>query len=234
MKNPEKPKAKHAKESSGRIEPLKLKEVNSVRHKVNHLLRRMAVVGGLGLATGAGAGAYSQHVYRDWIGYHPEPVAEAVAEEQIVEAEDPGLLDQAEKALSDATQWAREKIGSKAKKNKLVQQYRDTKKELLEIKNKMLRLGDKTAFWVPFLLTFLATVVLAGKIIETKKYFSESVDPEVEANLGRIQSKINELVDRVNTMKEKELRSEGVQEGLSDEMARLVNDFGDLEKDVEG
>lgn len=222
------------------MEKVELEKVNGLRRRLKELLRHVAVIGGIGLASGGVAGEVGQSKYRDWMDYHPDQV-ENVKADPLKEAPKPpeekeaeGYLEKAKKTLASAKKIVGEKISDLTESSQTVQQYRQTRKELAEIKKKFLEVGDKTAFWLPFILTFLASALLANKILQVKKSLSERVDPVVERNMSTIESKLNELVDRVNAMKNTSAPSVEAQEKLARELNQLSNDFLARDYEFEG
>ncbi|MBI5422028.1 hypothetical protein HZA44_02755 [Candidatus Peregrinibacteria bacterium] len=222
------------------IERVELEKVNGLRRRLKELLKQAAVIGGISLASGGAVGTVSQSKYRDWMGYHPDqtemakPDAPKEAPKVQEEKEAEGYLEKAKKSLAAAKKIVGEKISDLTESSETVQQYRQTRKELAEIKKKFLEVGDKTAFWLPFILTFLASTLLANKIVQVKKLLSERVDPVVERNMTVIESKLNELVDRVNAMQSKPSASIETQARLASELNRLSNDFLAKEYEFEG
>jgi hypothetical protein len=182
------------------IELLKLKAVNGYRRRIRGILQKWGVVLGLGTLAGAGVGSYAQEKYRKMTGYdpNPKPTQVAPAEEDLEEEDSEGLLDEAKKTLQKAKEWSKKKIDSAFERTKLAKSYRETKKQVSNKYRGLLKAGDEAAYWMSFLLTFLAATLLASKIIETKKALSQSVDPGVERNLQEIQAKINEVIARIN------------------------------------
>lgn len=226
--------------SSHPIEKVELEKVNGLRRRLKELLRRAAVIGGIGLASGGVAGEMGQSKYRDWMDYDPDRVEVAKADQpkempknQEAKVEE-GYLEKAKKTLASAKKIVGEKISDLTESSETVQQYRQTRKELAEIKKKFLEVGDKTAFWLPFILTFLASTLLANKILQVKKSLSERVDPVVERNMAAIESKLNELVDRVNAMQTAPASSIEAQEKLARELNQLSSDFLAREYEFEG
>jgi hypothetical protein len=208
------------------IEKLKLEKVNGFRRRMKELFRKIILIGGIGLASGGVAGKMGQDKFRGWMDYDPARVEEVKAEtpKAPVEKEPQGYYEKAKRTLAAAKRIVGEKISDVTEHSETVQQYRQMRKELAEIKKKFLEAGDKTAFWLPFLLTFLATVMVANKILQVKKSLSESVDPAVERNMARIESKLNELVDRVNGMQEEPVLSPAEQAKLLRELDELSSD----------
>jgi len=209
------------------LEKLRLERVNGLRRRLKEILKRVVIVTGLGVASGGIAGEVSQHYYRDWMNYHPDQAAGSKVESQAQSAESTegveakGYLERAKKSLSEARQAVGEKIDSLTENSKMVQQYREIRKELLEIKEK----GDKAAFWFPFILTLLAATLLANKILQVKKSLSERIDPVIEKDMGRIAAKLNEIVDTVNAMQAGKVQSPEVQAKLMQETDQLASEF---------
>lgn len=226
--------------SSHPIEKVELEKVNGLRRRLKELLRHVAVIGGIGLASGGVAGEVGQSKYRNWMDYDPDRVEVAKADQpegalkpQEAKGEE-GYLKKAKKTLASAKKIVGEKISDLTEGSETIQQYRQARQELAEVKKKFLEMGDKTAFWLPFILTFLASTLLANKILQVKKSLFEPVDPVVERNMAVIESKLNELVDRMNAMQTAPAPSVEAQEKLARELNQLSNDFLAKEYEFEG
>ncbi|MBN2096611.1 hypothetical protein JW752_04435 [Candidatus Peregrinibacteria bacterium] len=191
------------------IEKVKIERVNGFRRRVKSVLKRLGVVGGAGIVAGGLSGQAVQEWYRDLVDYHPdEAVHEQVLtleEMEAMQGEVPEEVrkpqnwkERAKRTYGKAKEWSKKKIDSALEKSKLVNKYRETQKELKEAYQNLLEAGDKAAFWFPFLLMFLAASLLTNKIIKVKKDWLEPVDPMVEANMEKLEEKLNELVDRFN------------------------------------
>lgn len=219
------------------IEKVKLERVNGLRRRLRELLRHAALITGVGLASGGVAGGVGQSKYRDWMDYHPDEAKvgqskEAPKPQEEKEAE--GYLEKAKKSFASAKKIVGEGIGNLTEGSETVQQYRQTRKELSEIKKKFLEAGDKTAFWLPFVLTFLAAAMLANKILQVKKSLSERIDPVVERNWAAIETKLNQIVERVNAMQTAPAPSAETQAELARELNRLSSDFLAQKYEFEG
>ncbi len=190
------------------IEPLRLRAVNSIREKVKSTLTRLSLLTVLGGVVGGVVGDQAQDFYRDKTGYNPSAITALENPESTEEIpsgrpkkdseEVVSWRERAQRALENAKKWTGKKAESLAEKSELFQEAKAAQMELRQAYNNLLEFGDKTAFWLPFLMTFLATTMLTNKLIKVKKDLFEDTDPIVAKNLEAIERKINELIDRAN------------------------------------
>jgi hypothetical protein len=215
------------------IEPLKIETINGIRARVKQILGRQVPILLVSAGAGIGAGGMAQDKYRDWSGYNPDEIAlerdlaeidkmkdeekEQTREKERKE-EKKGLLAKARQKLKEAKEWI-------ADENVVVKKYKEMTREWEELKRTALEVGDKVSFWLPFLLTFLAIVIVANKAIQLKKTLTERADPVVERNMQAIEQKVNQLIDRVNTLSNQEFVSAEQQIEIMTEMQKLTREF---------
>ena len=191
------------------IESVKIEKVNGWRRKIRNLLKRGVIVFGVGGAVSGLSGKAVQDTYRDWVNYHPEQSTDeqVLTQEEIdsihskipKEIKEPkNWKEHAKKSYNEAKEWSKKKINSALEKSKLINKYRETQRELRETYKNLLEAGDKAAFWFPFLLMLLAATLLTNKIIKVKKDWLEPVDEIVEANMKKLEEKLNELIGEFN------------------------------------
>jgi len=204
------------------IQPLKIKAINGFRARFEQIFKKWAVLGVAGGIAGFAVGKTAQTGYRDWTGYNPDEVKQEEIsgndeqkEEEKKEAE--GLMGKALQKLQAAKDWATDKVSD----NVITRQI----EELKEIYKKMLEAGDKIAFWLPFLFTFLATVILMNKAIKLKKNMTERVDPVVESNMQLMEKKINELIVTVNQISRQNFVSTEQQMEVMSQMKNLLREL---------
>lgn len=216
------------------IGSLRIETINGVRATVKSALGRQIPVLLVAGAVGIGAGGIAQDKYRDFTGYDPNKVQEEeINEDERQEEEDKekpkGLAAKALQKLKDAKDWTADKISQTA----IVKKYKESVQELKDMYQKMLEMGDKVAFWLPFLLTFLATVILANKAIGIKKSLTERADPVVERNMQAMEKKLNELIERVNVVSNQNFITAEQQIEVMFEMRQLMRTFESQEPAVE-
>lgn len=227
------PNIRENKTDAGRIEkinPLKIEAVNGFRAKIKNIFTNAGVSVLIGGLTGSVAGSVIQHKYRDWTSYNPNEqkqgeIIDKDREQKNEEDEEAGnLLAKARQKLQKAREWSVDKINQTA----IVSEYKDTVQELKDMYRKLLEAGDKISFWLPFLITFLTTIILANKIIKLKKSLTEKVDPAVERNMRLMEAKINELIERANQ------NSISIQEqmAIKEAMLELMRNFEDQESNI--
>jgi len=219
--------------STEKVEPLKLEAINGFRARMKRILKKWGGIAVLSSVIGGYAGHKVQESYRGATGYNPNkpvPTATTPAKEKPIPTAggDPDKpkrwRDRAKRWLKKAKEYAHKKFNNAKERSKLVKKYQEAKNELKKAYNGLLEFGDKTAFWGPFLMMFLATVILSNKVIEVKKRLTQNVDPAVEASLKSIEVKLNELIAAHN--------AGGT---VSEEaVARLMEDFTQKNADIEG
>jgi len=222
-----KPDIQTSAESTNRpeeIEPLKIEAINGVRATVKSVLSRQIPIIIVAGAVGVGVGGIAQDKYRDFTGYDPDKMQdEEIDEDEKQKEEDKpeGLMAKALQKLKDAKDWTADKISQTA----IVKKYKESVQELKDMYQKMLEIGDKVAFWLPFLLTFLATIILANKAIKIKKSLTERADPVVERNMQAMEKKLNELIKRVNVVSKQNFVTAEQQVEVMFEMQQLMRTF---------
>ncbi len=205
--NADKSDKKEIVASVEKIEPLKLGAINGFRVRLKRLLKKWGGIAALSTVVGGYAGHSVQENYRETTGYNPnKPVPAAVTpkdKEPITPKPEKGdkpkrLRDRARSWLKKAKEYAGKKFDNAKERSKLVKKYKETKQGLKKTYDGMLEFGDKSAFWGPFLIMFLATLILTNKMVEIKKGLTQNVDPAVETSLKSIASKVNELITAHN------------------------------------
>jgi len=232
-----------------RVEPLKLQAVNGFRARFKALLKKWGLILGLSAAAGGYTGYKAQESYREMTGYNPDKAAVTDTIKKTGEASEPkeqskevsdedkkakGWLTKAKDALKKAKEWSGRKMEGINDKSKLIQQYREAKQGLKNTYEGILKFGDNAVYWSAFALFFLATSMLASKISDIKKSFTQGVDPAVEKNMKAITDKINEIGQKVNQLGERIDRGDKVMVVEAKElMDKFVSATAGLEDNID-
>ncbi len=218
--------AEAAEDISQPLEQIKLQEANGVRRAIRRALAPLIPAAAIGGLLGAVAGNRMEAQYHEWMDIGHAPSGEIIdvepAEEEETESSEDGrlsrrsgLLSRAKKTLGEAKKAAKETAENLAKDTET---YKKIDAELKRWKE----LGDKTAFWLPFLMVFLAATILANKIIRDLEALGQSVDPAVAANFRALESTANALVARANALSQAMVDTSGDVRELAEHAQRLV------------
>ena len=203
-------KGQEGQETEGPIEPLRLKEANRIRDRVANALGKAAVVAAFSAGASHMAGNYVESKYREATGYNPEETTQVAEPETKKQT----LTSERKEVPKDENWWKRQKREAKEKVDELkkrvneetdktvsslpiIREYQETVRELKEFKRKALETGDKIAYWLPFILTFLAAIKLAKMLVAANKGIRNLIDPERSKKLDATEKKINEMIERL-------------------------------------
>lgn len=223
------------------IDPLRLKEVNRIRDRIAAALGKAAIVVAVSAGAGAGTGSYVQDKYREITDYSPEETAET---EESGPQQQPSAQEEKKEPPKDEKWWDRKKREAKEKIGKLkkkvneetgkkvetlpaIREYHETVRELRELKRKALETGDKIAFWLPFILTFLAAIKLARLLMAANQSIRKLIDPERSKKLDATEKKINEMIERLNALSAKQADA-ALPAGTKQELEALEDDFQEV------
>lgn len=221
MTDLEKKEQSETQQPSGQIEPLKLKTVNGFRTRFGTILKKIGKIVAPAVLVAHLGGAVVQDKFRDSVNYNPDKPIPTASNSGNKKKEKHGETigiqpstvgdrestqksvkknpwQKAKEALKKAKEWSKNKIDNMKDRSKLIKRYRETKQEMKNAYNSLLKAVDKGVYWGPFMILFLATMLLTNKILRTKKNLTETVDPQVEKNMQDLEMKVNELVDAIN------------------------------------
>ncbi|MFH0820415.1 MAG: hypothetical protein V1908_01435 [Candidatus Peregrinibacteria bacterium] len=221
------------------LEQIKLREVNGIRRAIGRALAPLIPAVAVGIFSGAVVGNAVENEYHELTGYShnpPSQVEPAPTPEEENEEETPKQegrksesLQKARDTLTDAKKTAQKAIKDAAEHTQVMQKYREVRREL----DRWKEIGDKTAYWLPFLMVFLAATLLANKLIRSWERLFEPVDPVVAANLRTLESTANALVARANTLSALGIDTSGEVARLAEHAQRLVPGLDDAMRQIE-
>ena len=223
------------------IDKLDLKTVNRLRKRIATALKGITITAGLSLTAGHVAGKYTQGEYRERTGYRPETPLQTekkpTEKEEQKEPEKKVIPEnetwiekakrEAEEKLEEAKRWARKEINEGPEKIEVIKEYQETVRQMRELKQKILETGDNIAYWLPFLIMFLATVKMARVAMTANKKIRDFIDPERMKKFDEIEQKTNEIIARVNFLSEKVRENGTMPAEIKTEVKNLTEEFSE-------
>lgn len=129
--------------------------------------------------------------YRNYIGFSKQTQDLSLLESEQENSSDffdlgidNKYLDSALNFAGDAKDWTTDQL----KNNPLTESFA-----------KLLKLVETLIFWITFLITFISTVFVLGKLKALKDALVEKTDPAVEENIQRLATAVNQLHDQLNS-----------------------------------
>ena len=227
------------------IERLDLSTVNRLRERFAKALSGAAVAAGISIGAGHVAGDYVQGEYRESTGYDPDQTVEVEkappvkADYRSPEKKDApeGWLEKAKREakerLDKAKNWAKEETTEESEKIEIVREYKETVRELKELKRKVLKTGDKIAYCLPFLLTFLAAIKLTLLTLSARQRIRQFIDPERLKKLDATEAKVNEMIERINHLSKTMQENDKISAETRREIETLSAEFAETSQIIE-
>jgi len=117
------------------------------------------------------------------------------AKEELAKSE---ALEKAKKMAGEAAGKATEAAQNSNLMQKLYGKTLAKYKAVVEDLKELRELGDKTAFWAPFLLMLLSTLIFRSILSMLRGSLTKQKDKNVEKDLATVEAKVNELVAVAN------------------------------------
>jgi len=229
------------------IQNIDLKAVNSLRKRIKRTLTGAAVALSVSGVTAHVAGKYVQGEYRESTGYSPDEKVVEIEEarerdEKVTVAEkkppeNESWIDKAKREanerLNKAKMWAKKEIDEGPERIEVIKEYKETVRQMKELKHKALETGDDIAYWLPFLLMFLASIKLAKLTMTANKKIKDFLDPERMKKLDEVERKTNEIIARVNLLSETVQENAQIPEETKVELEAITEEFAETSAIIE-
>lgn len=224
------------------IDKLELAKVNRLRARIAKVLGGAVAIGALGGGVGHLSGEYVQGKWEDATSDFREDEEESEKSEDeeeskgktVSEKEKPKKKEtwgkKAERMVKErirkTQKWASKEAGKKIDELPVIREYKQAVREMNELKQIILEKGDQIAYWAPFLIMFLVTIKLARLTISAHRGIKDFLDPERSKKLDAVESKVNEMIERLNTLSEH--GRAGMPPNYKEEIAGLEAGFAQL------